>query len=160
MKGSETVNFTTPTELEIVMTRIFDAPRSLVFEAWTNPEYLPLWLLGPEGWTMPVCEVDLRVGGLWRFVSRSSDGTEMAMHGVYRKILPPERLVSTESWGPGWPETLNTVTLLEELGKTTISNRVLYSSKEARDSALKSGMKDGVTASFNRLAEYLKSIAK
>src|SRR5207237_4356830 len=82
MKNTGTVKFTTPTDREIVMTRVFDAPRRLVFEAWTKPEHLPRWLLGPEGWTMPVCEADLRPGGEWHFVWRKSDGTEVGMRGV------------------------------------------------------------------------------
>ena len=94
----------------------------LVFEAWTNPEHLPHWMLGPAGWTMPVCEIDLRPGGAWHFVWRRSDGTEMEMRGVYQEIVPPERLVSTESWGGDWPETLNTLILSEEDGKTTITS--------------------------------------
>ncbi len=154
-----TTTFTTPSDREIVMTRGFDAPRRLVFEAWTNPEHLPHWMSGPSGWTMPVCEIDLRPGGAWHFVWRRSDGTEMGMRGVYREIAPPERLVSTESWGGDWPETINTLILSEEDGKTTISLRVLYPSKEARDAALKTGMKDGVSESFDRLAEYLRTMA-
>ena len=150
---------TTPSDREIVMTRLFDAPRRPVFEAWTNPEHLPHWMLGPEGWTMPVCKIDLRPGGAWHFVWRRSDGTEMGMRGVYREIAPPERLVSTEAWGGTWPETLNTLILFEENGNTTITETVLYPSKEARDAALKTGMKDGVSVSFDRLAEYLRTMA-
>lgn len=147
-----------PTEREIVMTRVFDAPRSLVFEAWTNPEHLPRWMLGPKGWTMPVCEIDLRPGGAWHFVWRRSDGTEMGMRGVYREVTPPERLVSTELWGGNWPDTLNTLVLTEEDGKTTITLTVLYPSKEARDAALQTGTKEGVAASYDRLAELLASL--
>ncbi len=150
--------FTTPSDREIVMTRVFDAPRRLVFEAWTNPEHLPHWMLGPEGWTMPVCEIDLRPGGAWHFVWHNADGAEMAMRGVYQEVVPPERLVSTESWGGDWPETLNTLILTEHDGKTTIENRVLYPTKEARDAALKTGMKEGVSASFDRLGEYMQTI--
>ena len=147
--------FTTPSDREILMTRVFDAPRRLVFQAWTNSEHVPHWMLGPKGWTMPVCEIDLRPGGAWHFVWRHSDGTEMEMRGVY----PPERLVSTESWGGKWPETLNTLILSEKDGKTTIAQTVLYPSKEARDEALKTGMKEGVNQSFDRLAEYLATTA-
>jgi uncharacterized protein YndB with AHSA1/START domain len=154
-----TLQVTTPTEREIVMTRVFDAPRSLVFEAWTNPEHLPHWMLGPEGWTMPVCEIDLRPGGAWHFVWRRADGTEMAMSGMYKEVTPPERLVSTESWGGNWAETLNTLTLSEENGKTTITNTILYPSKEARDAALKTGMKEGASQGFDRLDEYLRAMA-
>ena len=158
MKNSGDLKVTTPTDREIAMTRIFDAPRRLVFDVWTNPQYVPQWLLGPEGWTMPVCEIDLRPGGTWHFVWRRSDGTEMSMRGVYREIAPPDRLVSTESWGGDWPETLNTLTLSEQNGKTTATTTILYPSKEARDAALKTGMKDGVIVSFDRLADLLASL--
>ena len=143
---------------KIVMTRVFDAPRRLVFEAWTSPKHLPHWMLGPEGWTMPVCEIDLRPGGAWHFVWRRSDGTEMGMRGVYREITPPERLVSTESWGGDWPETINTLLLNEKDGKTTMSQTVLYPSKDARDAALKTGMKTGMDQSFARLDDMLETL--
>ena len=151
--------FTTPSDREVAMTRVVDAPRGLVFDAWTKPEHVPHWMLGPEGWTMPVCEIDLRPGGAWRFVWRRADGSEMEMHGVYREVKPPERMVSTESWGGEWPETINTVTLTEKDGKTTMSQTVLYPSKDARDAAMKTGMKDGASTSFDRLAEYLRTTA-
>jgi uncharacterized protein YndB with AHSA1/START domain len=154
-----TTTFTTPSDREVVMTRVFDAPRRLVFEAWTSPEHVPHWMLGPEGWTMPVCEIDLRPGGAWHFVWRRSDGSEMGMRGEYREIKPPERLVSTENWGADWPETLNTVVLSEKDGKTTMTLTVLYPSKEAREAALKTGMKEGASQSFDRLAEYLREKA-
>jgi uncharacterized protein YndB with AHSA1/START domain len=149
--------FATPSDTEIVMTRVVDAPRSLVFEAWTRPEHVRSWMLGPEGWTMPVCEIDLRPGGEWRFVWRKADGSEMEMRGEYREVAPPERVVTTERWGPEWPETINTLELTEENGRTTITNRVRYPSKEARDAALQTGMKEGASQSFDRLAEYLSS---
>src|SRR5271157_5145218 len=150
--------FTTPSDRELVTTCDFDAPRRLVFAAWTNPEHVPHWMLGPEGWTMPVCEIDLRPGGAWHFGLRKSDGSETEMRGVYQEIVPPERLVYTDSWGGDWPETLNTLTLSEEDGKTTIALRVLYPSKEARDAALKTELKEGVSPTFDRLAEYLRSM--
>lgn len=150
--------FTTPSDREIAMTRVVNAPRSLVWDAWTSPEHVPNWLLGPEGWTMPLCEIDLRPGGAWHYVWRRSDGSEMEMRGAYQEIAPPDRLVSTESWGGDWPETINTLVLTEDGGKTTISQTVLYPSKEARDAALETGMKDGVVVSFDRLVEYLRTI--
>ena len=153
-----TTTFTTPSDLEIVITRVFEAPRSLVFDAHTDPEHLPHWMTGPEGWSMPVCEIDLRPGGSWRIVWRKAEGDEMEMTGEYREIAPPERLVSTGSWGPEWPDTLNTLVLSEENGRTTVTQTVLYPSNEARDAALESGMKDGVKVSYNRLADYLESI--
>jgi uncharacterized protein YndB with AHSA1/START domain len=158
-KSIGTTTFTTPSDREIVMTRVVDAPRSVVWDVWTNPEHVANWLLGPEGWTMPVCEIDLRPGGAWRYVWRRGDGTEMEMRGEYREIAPPERLVSTESWGADWPETLNTLILTEENGKTTLTSTVLYPSQEARDAALQTGMKDGASISFDRLADYLRTIA-
>jgi uncharacterized protein YndB with AHSA1/START domain len=158
MKNTATLKVTTPTEKEIVVTRVFDAPRRLVFEAWTNPKHLPKWMLGPEGWTMPVCEIDLRPGGAWHIVWRKSDGAELEMRGAYREVAPPERLVSTESWGGDWPETLNTLILSEENGKTTATSTMLYPSKEARDAALKSGMKEGMSSSYDRLEQYLASL--
>jgi uncharacterized protein YndB with AHSA1/START domain len=151
--------YTTPSDREIAITRVFDAPRALVWEAHTNPEHPPQWMLGPEGWTMPICEIDLRPGGEWHFVWRRSDGSEMEMRGVYKEIEPPERLVTTEAWGGDWPETLNTLTLDEEDGKTTMTNTILYPSTEARDAALGTGMKEGASLSFDRLAEHLRTMA-
>jgi uncharacterized protein YndB with AHSA1/START domain len=108
---------------------------------------------------MPVCEIDLRPGGMWHFVWRRADGSEMEMRGVYKEVVPPEKLVSTESWGGDWPETVNTLTLSEQDGKTTLTITILYPSKEARDAVLNTGMKDGMNQSFERLAEYLHSLA-
>jgi len=160
VKGSATLHVTTPTDREIVMTRVVDAPRQLMFEAWTTPEHLRHWMLGPPGWTMPVCEVDLRPGGSWHFVWRKPEGAEMDMSGQYREILPPERVVHTEKWGSEWPETINTVLLAEENGKTTVTMEIQYPSKEARDAALKTGMKEGAGQSFDRMEEYLGGIAR
>jgi uncharacterized protein YndB with AHSA1/START domain len=116
-------------------------------------------MLGPQGWTMLICEIDLRVGGAWRFVWRHADGAEMAMRGVYQEIVPPERLVSTEARGGDWPETLNTLILSEERGKTTMTHRALYPSKQARDAALRTRMLEGASQSFDRLAERLATMA-
>ncbi|MGH9313390.1 MAG: SRPBCC family protein [Vicinamibacterales bacterium] len=159
VKSTGTLQVTTPSDREVLVTRVVDAPRRLVFDAWTKPEHLSHWMLGPSGWTMPVCEIDLRPGGAWHFVWRRSDGTEMEMRGVYREITPPERLVSTESWGGNWPETLNTLILTEENGKTTITHTITYPSKEARDAALQTGMKEGMSQSLDRLDEYLRTAA-
>jgi uncharacterized protein YndB with AHSA1/START domain len=150
-----TTTFTMPSDREVTVTRVVVAPRALVFDAWTKPEHIANWMLGPDDWTMPVCEVDLREGGAWHFVWRAPDGAEMDMHGEYREISPPERMVSTETWGPEWPETINTIVFSEEDGRTTIVMTVLYPSKDARDAALATGMKDGMNQSFDRLAAYL-----
>jgi uncharacterized protein YndB with AHSA1/START domain len=159
-KPSAATTLATPSDREIVLTRVVAAPRRLVFAAYTMPEHVAHWMLGPEGWSMPVCEIDLRVGGAWHFVWRHADGREMEMRGVYQEITPPERLVSTESWGGDWPETLNTLILAEEGGTTTITQRVLYASKEARNAALKTGMQEGASQSFDRLAEYLTTFVE
>jgi uncharacterized protein YndB with AHSA1/START domain len=149
---------TTVSERELEITRAFDAPRELVWEAWTNAEHVPNWLLGPEGWTMPVCEIDLRPGGAWHFVWRKNDGTEMEMRGEYREVAPPERLVNTESWGGDWPETVNTVAFTEEDGRTTVTITMLYPSQEARKAATATGMESGMNRSFDLLDGYLASI--
>jgi uncharacterized protein YndB with AHSA1/START domain len=130
-----------------------------VFEVWTNPAHVPRWLLGPEGWTMPVCEIDLRPGGRWRYVWRKTGGTEMEMSGVYREVVPPERVVMTEKWGPEWPETINTIAFIESAGQTTITITLQYPSKDARDAALATGMKDGMEQSFARLDDVLRTFA-
>lgn len=151
--------FTTPSDREVAMTRVFDGPITLVWEAWTSCEHLPHWLLGPSGWTMPVCEIDLRPGGAYRWGWSGPDGAEMEITGLYQEISPPERLVSTESWGGDWPEAINTLTLSEEDGKTTMAITALYPSREARDAALETGMNEGASQSFDRLAEYLRTMA-
>lgn len=150
--------YTTPSDQEVVITRVVSAPRRVVFDAFTNARHVPNWLIGPEGWTMPVCEIDLRPGGTWRYLYRKDDGSEMTMQGSYREVAPPERLVSTESWGPEWPETVNTMVLTETGGLTTITITARYPSKEARDAALKTGMKSGMDQSFARLDSMLQSL--
>jgi uncharacterized protein YndB with AHSA1/START domain len=150
---------TTPSDREVVMARTFEAPRTLVWDAYTKPEHVQRWLLGPEGWTMPICEIDLRPGGEWHFLWRRPDGDELEMRGVYREIVPPERLVNTESWGGEWPETENTVQLFEEDGTTTVTTTILYPSKEARDAAIATGMADGAERSYGLLDEYLRTLA-
>jgi uncharacterized protein YndB with AHSA1/START domain len=159
MRNSGTLKVTTLSDREVAMTRIFDAPRHLVFEAWTKPDLVKRWLYGPEDWRLAVCEMDLRVGGALRFVWRHSDGKEMGMSGVFREIAPPDRLVFTEIWDEDWTggETLVTIIFAEHAGKTTLTQTVLYSSRAARDAALKTGMEHGAAASYDRLAELLTS---
>jgi uncharacterized protein YndB with AHSA1/START domain len=157
MKNAASLKITTPTEREIVMTRVFDAPRALVFDAFTKPDLIKRWLFGPDGWWMEVCEVDLRVGGKYRYLWRHSNGTEMGMGGVFREIAPPDRIVATEqfdeSWYPG--EAVGTIVLVERNGKTTLTQTMLYVSREARDIALKSGMDEGMAMGYDRLAQQL-----
>jgi uncharacterized protein YndB with AHSA1/START domain len=160
MKNTGTLKLTTRGDREIVMTRIFDAPCSLVFEAFSKPELVRQWLLGPPGWSMPVCEIDFRVGGRYRYVWRHANGQEMGMGGVHREIVVPERIVATErfdeSWYPG--EAVGTIVLVEQGGKTALTQTVLYESSEAREAVLKSPMEQGVTAGYDRLAELLATL--
>ena len=161
MKNPGNLKLTTQGDREIVMTRALDAPRRLVFDAFTKPELVKHWLLGPPGWSMPICEIDLRVGGVYRYVwRRDSDGSEMGMGGVYREIVAPERLGATEKFDQAWypGEAVGTTVLVEQDGKTTITQTVLYQSREARDAVLKSGMERGVAASYDRLAELVASL--
>ena len=160
MTDSGKLRITASGDREIVMTRSFHAPRALVFDAFTKPELVRQWLLGPPGWSMPVCEIDLRVGGKYRYVWRHTNGNQMGMGGVYREIAPPERIVSTEkfdeSWYPG--EAVGTFVLTEQNGITTVTQTVLYDSREAREAVLKSPMEGGVTIGYNRLADLLESL--
>jgi uncharacterized protein YndB with AHSA1/START domain len=159
MNHPASLKVTTPSDREIAVTRVFDAPRKLVFEALTTPALLKRWLLGPPGWTMVVCEVDPKVGGAYRYVWRHEDGRRMGMGGIIREIVAPERLVATEkfdeSWYPG--DALDTTVLVERGGKTTLTVTVLYESKEARDAVLKTPMTQGMGASYDRLEALLAS---
>jgi uncharacterized protein YndB with AHSA1/START domain len=154
----------TPSDLEIVMMRGFDAPRHLVWEAMTKPELIRRWLYAPEGWTMTVCEGDPKVGGTFRWAWNGPDGKPaLAIWGVNREVVPPERIVHTESMamGDGAPlgELVATVVLTECDGKTALRMTLLFPSKEARDGALASGMARGVAAGYDRLDEILAAMA-
>ena len=158
MPKSGDLKLTTRGDREIVMTRDFSAPRHLVFDAFTKPELIRRWLLGPDGWSMAVCEVDLRVGGQFSYVWRNDgNGQEMGMSGVYRDIDKPKRIINTEQfdepWYPG--EAVDTTEFAESSGKTTVTQTVHYASKEARDGVLKSGMESGVRRSYDRLQDVL-----
>lgn len=159
MKDTGALRITTPTDREIEMTRVFDAPRNLVFDAWTKPELLKGWLGVRNGWSLAVCEIELKVGGAYRFVWHGPDGAEMGMGGVYREIVRPERLVATEKFDDAWypGEALDTITLVEHDGKTTLTTTVLFESQEARDVALQSDMERGVAESYDVLDELLAS---
>jgi uncharacterized protein YndB with AHSA1/START domain len=160
MTSTGTLQVTTPSEREIAMARAFDAPRDLVFDAWTKPELLKRWLGVRAGWSMAVCEVDLNVGGAYRFVWRGPEGNEMGMGGVYREIVRPERLVATELFDDPWytGEALDTTVFVEEGGRTTVATTVLYASQEVRDAVLESGMDRGVAESYDTLDEVLASL--
>jgi uncharacterized protein YndB with AHSA1/START domain len=160
MKNTGTLKVTTPTDREIVLTRVFNASRDLMFDALTKPELLKRWFFGPPGWTLAVCETDLKVGGAYRYVWRGPDGTDMGMRGIYREVVAPERVVATElfddPWYPG--EAVGTMVLLEEGGKTTLTNTILYASREARDAVLKTPMEHGVAVGYDRLADLLATM--
>jgi uncharacterized protein YndB with AHSA1/START domain len=158
MKNTGTLKVTTPTDREIVMRRVFDAPRTLVFDAFSKPELLKRWF-GPRGWSLVVCEVDLRVGGGFRFVMRGPDGRDMGMRGVYREIAPPERSVHMESFDDYPGESQVTAVFVEQEGKTTLTVTVLYPSREVRDIVIKSGMEHGAAESYDKLAELLATSA-
>jgi uncharacterized protein YndB with AHSA1/START domain len=155
MENSRTLKLTTPTEREIVLTRVFDAPRRLVFEAFTKPELLKRWLLGPPGWEMVVCEVANKVGHRYRYEWRNVEGKQFGIGGVCREFAPPERMVGTELMDGHPSESLVTTILVEQGGKTTLTTTLLYESREIRDAVLKSGMERGVAASYDRLAGLL-----
>jgi uncharacterized protein YndB with AHSA1/START domain len=153
---------TTPSDLEVVMTREFDAPRELVFDAWTKPEHLRRWFGGEAG-EMIVCEVDLRPGGRYRFVWRLNEGGEMGFGGEYQEVVRPERFVATEVFEGDWEEvmgggTLNTTTFEERDGRTLMTMTSLYKTREARDSAIETGMEDGANESMDRLAALLATL--
>lgn len=161
MKRVGKLEITTPSDREIVMTRAFGAPASLVWEAYTRPEHLQRWLGVHNGWTFPVCEMDLRVGGSYRWVSRSPTGYEMGMGGVYREIVPGVRIVATEKFDNPWyeGEAVDTVEFEEQEGVTTLKMTVLYGSRAIRDAVLKTPMESGVAAGFDTLERLLPTIA-
>ena len=152
--NKDTFKTTTPSDREIVMTRVFDAPRHLVFEAMSKPEHVKRWWgILDERYSVPVCEIDFRPGGAWRFVSRGPQG-EAGFHGVYREINPPERIVFTEIFDP-FPDVESVVTsvLTDENGKTRLTATCVYPSKEVRDMVIGTGMASGAAISYDRLEE-------
>jgi len=148
-------DFSTPSDTEIRAIRVFDAPRELVWAMHTDPKHIANWMTGPEGWTMPVCEVDVRKGGRWKYMWRKSKGEEMAMEGAFVEVVPPSKLVTSERWGPEWPETINTVELSERGKQTVLTMTIKYPSKEARDAAMATGMREGMEQSYARLDRVL-----
>jgi uncharacterized protein YndB with AHSA1/START domain len=149
---------TLPSDREIVMTRVFDAPRELVWKAYTDPAAIPRWW-GPRRHTTRVDKMDVRPGGAWRYVSRDADGNEYAFRGGYREVVPPDRLVATFEFEPmPGHVSVETLTLVEHDGKTTLTNTSVFDSVEDRDGMLQSGMEEGVRETYDRLAEYLETL--
>ena len=159
MQGKGSVDVTQPSPSELQFSRLFAAPPALVFDAWTRPELLRRWY-GPSGWSLVVCELDLRVGGAWRFVSRQPDGREIGQHGVFREVLPGQRLVQTENWedwNPG--EVLVTTTFEPSSAGTRVTTSMRFPSREVRDLLVKSGMGDGYGQAADKLDQLLTELA-
>jgi uncharacterized protein YndB with AHSA1/START domain len=147
------VQVTAPSDREITVVRVFDAPRELIWDCHTKPELMKRWLFGPAGWSMPECEVDLRVGGRYRYLWRHTDGREFGSSGEHREIVPHERIVTTERMDGFDGEAVNTLELAESGGRTTLTISMCFPSKEHRDGALKSGMADGMAQGYDRIDE-------
>lgn len=162
MTKTETLKLMTPTDRDAVITRVVDASRGMVFDAHTKPELVRRWLLGPPGWTMPVCEIDLRVGGKYRYEWRSADGQTMGMGGKFTEVVRPSRLAATQVFDEDWTggETIVTTDIVETNGKSTITTTVRFASREARDAALQTGMTTGMEAGYERLEDLFKEIAR
>jgi uncharacterized protein YndB with AHSA1/START domain len=146
-----------PSDADLTVERSFDAPRGAVFEAMIRPELVKRWLYGPDDWPMVQCDIDFRVGGKYRYVWRNPEKGDMGMGGVFREIAAPERMVHTELFDEDWTggETVLTTRFDERAGRTTVATTVRYSSKAAREGALKTGMLDGWGVAYDRLAELL-----
>ena len=156
--ASRTATVTLPADDQILITREFDAPKELVYKAWTTPEVVRRWWSAKRG-EVTVAEIDLRVGGTWRYVMIADGGIEVAFHGEYREIVPNERLVSTEVY-EGMPdaEALDTLTLSESEGRTTMTILVQHATKEHRDAHIESGMEDGMQDAFDLLEQVAASL--
>ena len=154
MKNIGTLALTTPSDREIVMVRVFAAPRPMVYRAFTEPALVQRWL-GPRGWTLPVCQVDLKVGGKYRYVGEGPDGARVGWGGTFMEIEPQQRIVHTESFDDYPGEALITAVWSESGGTTTLTLTMLVASKEVRDAIVATGMEHGAAESYDRLAELL-----
>jgi uncharacterized protein YndB with AHSA1/START domain len=159
--SSGTAKVTLPTDTQILITREFDAPKELVYEAWTTPDLVRRWWCGERG-EMTVAEIDLRVGGTWRYAMVANEGFEVAFHGEFKEIVPNERIVSTEAYegipDPDGNASLNTLTLTEVDGRTTLTVLVEHKSQEGRDAHINSGMEGGMQESMDRLEQVAVSL--
>jgi uncharacterized protein YndB with AHSA1/START domain len=157
-RSATTTTLSKPSPREIMMTRVFDAPRELVFKAYTDPEHVPHWW-GQRGATTIVDQMDVRPGGAWRYIQREANGEEYAFRGEYREVAPPERLVYTfEFEGMPGHVVVDTATFEEHDGKTTVTVSSLFDTVEDRDGMLESGMESGANESWDRLAELLERL--
>lgn len=151
---------TTPTDQEIAITRVFRAPRELVFDCYTKPELLRRWMFGPNGWEFTVCDIDLRVGGKYRYFWTGPENASLGIGGVFKTILAPKKIVNTQLFDEDWTggEAIVTLHLTEQHGQTTVATSILHGSKAARDMALQSGMEHGMEMGFERLETLLKTL--
>ena len=157
MNAEVRLEITTPTPREIVMTRRFDAPREAVFDALTRPDLLRRWY-GPTGWTLPTCDIDLRPGGAFRFVSRKPDGREIGQRGVYREVVRPSRIVNTEVWEDWNPGEVLVTTEFAAVGSgTLLTVTTLYPTQEVRDMLIKAGMMDHAGEAYDKLASVVET---
>jgi uncharacterized protein YndB with AHSA1/START domain len=151
-----TADVTTPSDLDIRVTRVFEAPARVVFDYHTKPEHVQKWLLGPPGWSMPVCEIDLRVGGRYHYEWRNDEtGHRFGIRGEYLEIEAPARLVHRERMDGADGDVLCTTTFVQTGARTTLTITIRFGSKDARDGALQSGMTGGMSISYDRLDETL-----
>lgn len=161
MKARVPVEVSTPSDREVVVRRVFNAPKALVFDAFVKPELIKRWLLGPDGWSLPVCTIDFRVGGKFRYEWREdATGTEMGLSGEYLEIERPDKTVHTEvfdDFSPEGPAVITTL-FIEKGGKTTVEMTMLFPSSTARDAALEVGMTDGMAISYDRLDGVLADL--
>lgn len=160
MKVVGALQVSTPSDREIALTRVFNAPRRLVFDCYTKPELVMRWAGGPPGWRMISCEIDLRVGGVWHWVTEGPDGMRMGYGGVYQEIVRPERLVSTEVFDEPWyeGEAVSRLELAEHEGTTTLTTTVRYASQAVRDAVLQSPMAEGMAFGLDQLENTLKEL--
>lgn len=156
-RNSSTFTVTLPSDLEIDLSRVFDAPRRLVFEAFTKPEHVQRGWACIDGYFLRVCEIDLCPGGTWRFVMRGPECKEYRFHSVYLEITAPERIVHTETFDD-YPESLVTVTFVERDGKTTLTSTSSYPSKDVRDFVLQTGMEKGAAMSWDLLEDLARDL--
>ena len=158
MLNTGTLRVTTPSDREVMMVRVFDAPRRMVFDAFTKCELLKRWF-GPRGWSLVECQSDFRPGGSFRFLLGGPNGERMGMRGKVREVVRPDRVVHAESFDDYPGESVVTTTFVEQGGKTTVTIVVQYESKQIRDAVVASGMEHGAAESYDKLADYLESAA-